>query len=226
MTRIKVGNHLVLAKCLPKEHQHTVKATGLLLWDAAPALAAVLEANPFLVKDKRVLELGCGATALCSLIASNSAATIFASDGDPECMKLLQENMELNSSSFPVKKVSCRTLEWGNKRDIEAIKSENGDSGFELIVGTDVTYVAAAVPLLFRTTSSLISKQSTSMLMLCQYSRKVAEGDILATAAAHGFSYFDVWRSSSSELVVPENRQDLASGNGPLRLLCFRPSEQ
>ncbi|KAG0559842.1 hypothetical protein KC19_10G133200 [Ceratodon purpureus] len=226
VTRIKVGNHLLLAKCLAKEHQHTVKATGLLLWDAAPALAAVLDANPSLLKDKRVLELGCGATALCSLIASNSAATIFATDGDPASMNLLQENMELNSSSFHVKKVFCRTLEWGKKSDIEAIKSENGDSRFELILGTDVTYVAPAVPLLFETASSLIAKRSTSMLMLCHYSRQVAEADILATAATHGFSYFDVWKSNSPELLVPENLQDLASGNGPLRLLCFRPSEQ
>jgi methyltransferase-like protein 6 len=204
-----------------------VKATGLLLWDAAPALAAVLEANPPLLKDKRVLELGCGAIALCSLIASNSAATVFATDGDPATMSLLQENMELNSSSFPVKKVSCRTLEWGKNHNIEDIKSEIEDSGFDLIVGTDVTYVAAAVPLLFQTARSLIANQTTSMLMLCHYARKVAETDILATAAAHGFAYFDVWKSNSLDsLVVPENLEDLASGNGPLRLLCFQPSEQ
>lgn len=226
MTRIKVGKHLLSAKCLEKENQHTVKATGLLLWDAAPALAAVLEANPSLLQGKRVLELGCGATALCSLIASNSAAAIFATDGDPVSMSLLQENMELNSSSFPVNKVACRTLAWGKQTDIEAIKSECENSGFELILGTDVTYVAAAVPLLFETASSLIAKESTSMLMLCHFARKVAEGDILATAAAHGFSYFDIWQSGYPQLVVPDHLQDLASSNGPLRLLCFRPSMQ
>ena len=110
VTKIKVGNQLLLAKCLERENQHTMKATGLLLWDAAPALAAVLEANPLLVQDKRVLELGCGATALCSLIASNSASTVFATDGDPATMNLLQENIELNSTSFPVKKVACHRL--------------------------------------------------------------------------------------------------------------------
>jgi len=222
VTRIKVGNHLVSAKCLERENQHTVQATGLLLWDAAPALAAVLEANPFLVQDKRVLELGCGATALCSLISSNSASTIFATDGDPASMSLLQENLELNSSSFLVNKVACRTLAWGKKSDIEAVKSEC--ESFELIVGTDVTYVAAAVPLLFETASSLIAKESTSMLILCHFSRKVAEDDIVATAAAHGFSYFDIWQSSSPQLVVHDNLLSLASSNGPLRLLCFRPS--
>lgn len=216
-----------MVKCLERENQHTTQATGLLLWDAAPALAAVLEANASLVQGKRVLELGCGATALCSLIASTSAATVFATDGDPASMSLLQENIDLNSSSFPVQNVSCRTLAWGKRSDIEAIAADC--RSFEVIVGTDVTYVAAAVPLLFETASALIAKESsTSMLMLCHYARKVSETDILATAAAHGFASFDVWHSSSShsQLVVPDYLQDLASGNGPLRLLCFRPLMQ
>lgn len=91
-------------------------------------------------------------------------------------------------------------------------------------MGTDVTYVAAAVPLLFETARSLIAKESMSVLMLCHYSRKVSEGDILAIAAQYGFSSFDIWESSSPKVVVPENLQGLVSGKGPLRLLCFRPS--
>ncbi|XP_024395799.1 uncharacterized protein [Physcomitrium patens] len=226
VTKIKVGNRLLLIKCVARENQHTTRATGLLLWDAAPALASVLEANPALYDNKRVLELGCGATALSSLIVSNSAATVFATDGDPASMSLLQENMELNSSSFPVGKVCCRKLEWGQKEDVEAIKSECQRAGFDLIVGTDVTYVAAAVPLLFQTASSLIAKQSSSLFVLCHFSRKVQEADILAAASACGFSYFDVWKSTSPQLVVPDSLQELASSNGPLRLLCFRISEQ
>lgn len=229
ITKNEVGTEVILAKCLSKENQHTVQATGLLLWDAAPALAAVLNANPLLLTNKQIVELGCGATAFCSLIASKFATTIVATDGDHSSMQLLQENLQLNSETFPVTKVVCQTLEWGNEEHTKKVKSFSGNLGFELIVGTDVTYVAEAVPLLFATARELIAKPSIgcgqSMLLLCHFARKVAEEDILATALANGFRPINVWETSSPRLVVPAGLEKLSLGHGPLRLLSFQPSE-
>lgn len=229
ITKVEVGTEVILAKCLSKENQHTVEATGLLLWDAAPALATILNANPLLLTNKRIVELGCGATAFCSLIASKFATKIVATDGDLSSMELLQENLELNSETFPVTKVVCRTLEWGKEDHINEVKSLSDNLGFELIVGTDVTYVAEAVPLLFATARELITKPSNgfgqSMLVLCHFARKVAEGDILATALTNGFRPIDIWETCSPQLVVPKGLEKLSLGHGPLRLLCFQPSE-
>jgi methyltransferase-like protein 6 len=45
-------------------------------------------------------------------------------------------------------KLTTKTLEWGNKNHIESIK-ELSDRVFNVIIGTDVTYVAEAIfPLL------------------------------------------------------------------------------
>ena len=126
-------------------------------------------------------------------------------------------------------KVVCRTLEWGKEEHINEVKSLSDNSGFELIVGTDVTYVAEAVPLLFATARELITKPSNglgqSMLVLCHFARRVAEGDILATALANGFRPIDVWETCSPRLVVPKGLENLSLGHGPLRLLCFQPLE-
>ena len=225
---IEVGHQLILAKVLAKENQHTMQATGLLLWDAAPALAAVLEANPSLLQGKSVLELGCGGTALCSLIASHYSSMIVATDGDSMAMELLHENLELNAHWFPVSKVVCQRLEWAKQEDIAAVASLTRHEGFDLILGTDVTYIAEAVPLMFETARTLIAKQRSGslhpMLMLCHFSRRVAEGDILAVAASYGFVDYNFWGSNSPKPVVPLGLESLASGCVPLKLMCFVPS--
>lgn len=226
--RIEVGQQLILAKVLPKENQHTMQATGLLLWDAAPVLAAVLEANPALLRGNSVLELGCGGTALCCLIASHYSSMIVATDGDSVAMELLHENLELNAHCFPVSNVVCRTLEWAKQEDIAAVGSITGHQGFDLILGTDVTYIAEAVPLMFETARTLIATQRSGslhpMLMLCHFARRVAEGDILTMAASHGFVDYDFWGTNFPKPVVPLGLESLASGCGPLRLMCFLPS--
>ncbi|CAK9274264.1 unnamed protein product [Sphagnum jensenii] len=224
MKRIEVCKHDILVKCLGKEHQHTVKATGLLLWDAAPALATILEANPALVKGKSVVELGCGALALCSLLASDHASLVVATDGDSDVLDLLRENLELNASTFPVRKVVCSRLEWGCKDAMESVRALSTGNGFDVVLGTDVTYVAEMVPLLFQTARTLISPSSSAcqpMLLLCHFARKVAEGDILAAAKAQGFNLHTAW---TSELVIPTGLESLGSTHGPLRLLYFHPS--
>jgi len=43
-----------------------------------------------------VLELGCGCLALPSLVASRSASAVVASDGDPQALELLRDNLGLN----------------------------------------------------------------------------------------------------------------------------------
>ncbi|CAK9877686.1 unnamed protein product [Sphagnum jensenii] len=223
MKRIEVCKQDILVKCLGKEHQHTVKATGLLLWDAAPALATILEANPALVKGKSVVELGCGALALCSLLASGHASLMVATDGDSDVVDLLGENLELNASTFPVRKVVCSRLEWGCKDAMESVRALSTGNDFDVVLGTDVTYVAEMVPLLFQTARTLISPSSSAcqpMLLLCHFARKVA-GDILAAAKAHGFNLHTAW---TSELVIPPGLESFGCTHGPLRLLYFHPS--
>ncbi|KAI9118120.1 hypothetical protein K1719_010452 [Acacia pycnantha] len=84
---------------LSKEHQHTCKSTGLMLWESARLMASILAENLDIVEGKRVLELGCG----------------------------------------------C--------------------GGFDVIVGTDVTYIPEAILPLFATARELIASSGSGGLL-------------------------------------------------------------
>ncbi|GFZ15551.1 S-adenosyl-L-methionine-dependent methyltransferases superfamily protein [Actinidia rufa] len=144
-------------KVLSKEYQHTCKSTGLMmLWESARLMASIIASNPTIVAGKRVLELGCGCGGICSMVAVRSADLVVATDGDANALDLLTQNVEANLKSPFLDKLITRRLEWGNRDHIEAIKELNG-GGFEVIIGTDVTYVPEAISPLFATAKELIS---------------------------------------------------------------------
>ncbi|KAL2612164.1 hypothetical protein R1flu_023856 [Riccia fluitans] len=236
---VVVGECKVHAVCLRNENQHTFAATGFMLWDSALALATVLTKNPSFTHGQTILELGCGSIGLCSLIASLTAERVVATDGDSGTLDLLGENLALNRESFPVEKILQRKLQWGNMEEILALKAGNGNRGFDLIIGSDVTYVQEAVPLLFETASYLLREFVEGMpepqLLLCHRIRRVAESDILTTAAANGFCVKGLWTSdvakdtekkgrSNIELVF-RGLEDIAVNHNSLQLLLLTRSK-
>src|SRR3954454_20338540 len=66
-----------------------------VVWPAARALSEHVGRMSSWLKDKRVLELGCG-LALPSLVAAKLGARVTASDFHPEVPKFLERNMALN----------------------------------------------------------------------------------------------------------------------------------
>ncbi|XP_058105966.1 uncharacterized protein LOC131249310 isoform X2 [Magnolia sinica] len=183
-------------KGLSREFQHTCKSTGLMLWESARLMSAVLVENPSIVAGKRVLELGCGCAGICSMVAVRSADLVVATDGDARVLDLLRQNVTLNLEPILLDKLLAKTLEWGNKDDVEAIKGLNQD-GFEVIIGTDVTYVPEAISPLFKTARALISKggggKLRPALILCHIIRRVDEASILSAASRSGFKLVDRW---------------------------------
>lgn len=190
---------------LSKEYQHTCKSTGLMLWESARLMASVLARNPTIVAGKRVLELGCGCVGICSMVAARFAECVVATDGDTKALDLLTQNVASNLRSPFLDKLMTRTLEWGNRDHIETIK-EVDNRGFDIILGTDVTYVAEAISPLFATARELISttrgnnskEQEEPALILCHVIRQVDEQSILSTALQFGFRLVDRWPSGIS----------------------------
>ncbi|BFI39583.1 tRNA N(3)-methylcytidine methyltransferase METTL6 [Marchantia polymorpha subsp. ruderalis] len=238
---VVVGKHTVHALCLNAENQHTFAATGFMLWESALALATLLAVNPSFLRGKTILEVGCGSIGLCSLIASLAAEKVFATDGDSGTMDLLRENLHLNEENFPVQKIAPHKLYWGHADETAALKASNGNRGFDLIIGSDVTYVEAAVPLLFETARSLLRETSPGaqepQFLLCHRIRGVSESEILSAAAAHGFRVEGLWtsdgyvageverrRRSNIELLFKEGLEDIATKHNSLRLLLLTPS--
>ena len=171
-----------------------------MIWESARLLASVLARNPSIVSGKRVLELGSGCAGICSMVAARYADLVISTDGDTKALDLLTENVASNLEQPFFDKLIVRRLEWGDRDQIEAIKEVN-NRGFDIIIGTDVTYVADAISTLFATAKELISldsgisKDQEPGLILCHVIRRVDEPSILSTASQFGFRLVDKWPS-------------------------------
>ncbi|CAI5473004.1 unnamed protein product [Closterium sp. Yama58-4] len=106
--------------------------------------------------------------------------------------------------------------------------------GFDVILGADVVYVRAAVPLLFQSAARLLARWDGSgrvpVLLLCHITRQVSEPDVLAAAAAAGLELAEgevaervggsVERAMQAAVgtAFPGESRDASL----FRLLCFR----
>ncbi|CAI5485483.1 unnamed protein product [Closterium sp. Naga37s-1] len=107
--------------------------------------------------------------------------------------------------------------------------------GFDVILGADVVYVRAAVPLLFQSAARLLARRDGSggrvpVLLLCHITRQVLEPDVLAAAAAAGL---EVAEGEVAERVGGSVERAMQAAVGTafpgegrdaslFRLLCFR----
>ncbi|RRT50633.1 hypothetical protein B296_00051613, partial [Ensete ventricosum] len=196
--KIEVKGYSFKIKALAKEYQHTCKSTGLMIWESAHLMSNLLAENPSIVAGKKLLELGCGSAGICSMIAAQLAEVVVSTDGDTEALSLLRENIISNLETSLLDKIVVKRLLWGNTEDIKAIKDLCGHGGgFEIIIGTDVTYNYDAISPLFETARELISNQENGnckpALVLCHIQRRVDESSIISTALHFGFKLVDKW---------------------------------
>lgn len=234
---IKLGYQNFKISVLSKEYQHTCTSTGLMLWESARMMASVLVGNPSIVEGKRVLELGCGCGGICSMVASRSADLVVATDGDSKALEMLTENVDSNLESSSLSKLLVTQLEWGNAVHIEAIKNIS-PTGFEVIIGTDVTYISEAILPLFATAKALISSNKKDgdvlgpALIFCHVLRRVDEPSILSAASQFGFRLIDKWptripSNPSQSIIGPwfqGNQCEVTVPNTALNIMYFATS--
>ena len=137
------------------------------------------------------------------MVAVRSASIVVATDGDRKALELLTRKITSNLRPPFLTKLTTRSLEWGKRDDIEAIKTINNE-GFEVIIGTDITYIPEAILPLFSTARELISsnrsaeKNQAPALILCHIFRQVDEPFILSATSQFGFRLIDKWAKGSS----------------------------
>lgn len=187
---IKVKGYDFKIKAVSREYQHTCKSTGLMLWESARLMCNILAENTKITSGKNVLELGCGSSGICSMVALPFANFVASTDGDEESLALLHENIQSNIESRWRHKSIIKKLYWGDGEDIKMMK-ELGK--FEVIIGTDVTYNPEAINPLFETASELIEKNTNNALILCHLQRRVFEESIISAGSKFGFKLVDSW---------------------------------
>ena len=171
-----------MLRLVGREWQHTERATGSMLWEGARALAAHLHSRPELVAGARVVELGCGASALPSLAAAGAgAAETVATDGHEGVLALLRENLDANAGEqTPVRSLRLR---WGDALPDGTWKTEEGPL---FVIGADVVYATELLPQLFRSAGGLLrGAAGPAALLLCHVAdRGGANEDALLRLAA------------------------------------------
>ena len=124
------------------------------LWPSAKALARWLidEHPPHSNGEKplRIIEVGCGATALASLVLAIRGFETLATDYEPEALQLAEYNARRNGVADPeampqsgirgeTGRLRTRLMDWRNVPD-DLAQGENGDAGFDLVLGADLMY--------------------------------------------------------------------------------------
>ena len=96
-----------------------------IVWPSSKVLAHYM--SDYAIKDKRILELGCG-IALTSHVLNSRNANITATDYHPEVKSFLEDNTELNDTqTIPFERTS-----WTDEDDTLG--------KFDLIIGSDILY--------------------------------------------------------------------------------------
>uniref|UniRef100_A0A7S0P174 Calmodulin-lysine N-methyltransferase n=1 Tax=Calcidiscus leptoporus TaxID=127549 RepID=A0A7S0P174_9EUKA len=171
--------------------------TGGWLWPSACVLCTWLRSNAAdAVAGRTVLELGCGTGAVGLYAAALSARRVMLTDANVAVLELARANVEGNRALLPEDtQVSVASLRWGEE-DEEAEPEEGeereegsgGDSdGYEMILGSDVTYARASHAPLCRTLSRHLRRRRPPVVVLAHARRLFGdEGREGENAAAGG----------------------------------------
>ena len=170
-----------------KEH-----GVGGVVWPAAPLLAQhVLSTEGRCLREpgSRVLELGCGNSALCGIaVAAAFGCEVVATDL-PAVLRFARRNVKQNKESIERHggRVLCRVLEWG-----KAANNNPRPAPYDMILGADIVYRSELfVPLL--ETLSAYSAPNTRILLAFQQRHPADEvrlfGELIET---FGFYAIDI----------------------------------
>ena len=71
---------------------------------------------------RAVVELGCGGAGLCAVAGAHTCRRFTATDGSPQALDLLRQNLRSNAHSFIYERVGVQRLAWGDSAQIRAVQ--------------------------------------------------------------------------------------------------------
>jgi len=118
-----------------QQHEAVDDTTGGDIWGASVAMALAFAADPALVQDKVVLEVGCG-SGLAGLAAAAVGATcVTLTDGVPSATTGAKRNIAAHSHFAWADRCKTAQLTWGDEATATTLAHDNN---VELIIGADV----------------------------------------------------------------------------------------
>eukprot|EP01102_Stenamoeba_stenopodia_P000674 TRINITY_DN10628_c0_g1_i1.p1 TRINITY_DN10628_c0_g1~~TRINITY_DN10628_c0_g1_i1.p1 ORF type:complete len:295 (-),score=66.76 TRINITY_DN10628_c0_g1_i1:202-1086(-) len=165
--------------CVDRELQHTATAEGEMVWPAAELLCWYLISQQPLIKDKTVLELGAGVGLASMMACSLGARRVVATDFDERSLEKLNKNISQFKVTDPTKATLMRVhqLAWGHALDefrdrvsqsfsCSCSDGDHFEGYFDVIIGSDIIYYAAALAPLMKTVATLLSPSPQSVFIL------------------------------------------------------------
>ncbi|KAI1140025.1 FAM86A protein [Hypoxylon sp. FL0543] len=148
--------------------------TGLRTWEAALHLGQFLCAEPSLIREKHVLELGAGTGYLSILCAKFLAPTVvIASDGSDDVVANLPDNFFLNGLQNS-NRIQAMDIKWGHALLGTEDEHWNGGKPIDVVLGADVTYDKSIIPALVGTLQEIVDMfpQATILIAATERNRE------------------------------------------------------
>ncbi|XP_030456278.1 uncharacterized protein LOC115677282 isoform X2 [Syzygium oleosum] len=195
LTKFTFGSQVLELYCL-QSASTDFDLTGQLVWPGAMLLNEFLSKNVDLLRGCSVIELGSG-VGITGILCGRFCREVVLTDHNDEVLKILQKNIELHSSSESYSNCTgfvAEKLEWGNVDQIEQILGSHS-GGFDLILGADICFQQASIPLLFETVKLLLQKRGKGRckFILAYVSRaKMMDSMVINEATGHGMKIAEV----------------------------------
>lgn len=132
---------------------------GTCVWEGALALLRTLELSSSLVRNKSVLELGCGTGLVALACAVLGARRVVATDHDEEVLALCRKNVAAHGALAA--RVEVQAYAWGSG---EVARSKLGGP-FDVVLGADITYDARAMVCLKQDIHSLVDPEAGRLVL-------------------------------------------------------------
>lgn len=188
--------------------------TGVAVWNSCLLLTRLLEqTGTDYVRDKTVLELGCG-TGLASIACARlGAARVIATDGNPTVVELARDNAERNKARV----VETANLPWG------LLDAMEFSDAADVVMGSDLTYNSGTWRVLAETINTVLKPGGCFLYLTLGHSGFNVKGELdgfLQVIAAEGLVVEPT--KLEQQLSLSSQEQSVLDGTGGVRVLLLR----
>jgi len=194
--------------------------TGGRVWGSAAVLCQALSERASELRGQNVLELGCGTGAVGIFAAGLGAKRVMLTDGgSPVLLELAATNVHANRGLWEANGAEVRVAahSWGEDAD----EDDDALTGFQWIIGSDVTYAVHAHHALCASIATQLRKRSHGAQVLIAHQHRRDE-----TEATDGRQQSFVCAAEATGLRVTEIDRVMHQGGRSFSLLRVEDTEE